>query len=113
MFSTIGAALVAAVLAFPVPQDNKADVRFRWAFGALTRTGDAEKLVRVTDDITLRTGDRLRMLVSPVTTCYVYVVHQGPDDDLTVLFPGPSAAFPPTYRPGVPFSVPSGSAWLT
>lgn len=110
---SITVALFAAVLAVHAPQDTQsADVRFRWAFGALTGSTGARQLVRITDDITLHSGDQLKMLLAPVTTCFVYVLRESPAGELSVLFPSPTGALPADYRAGASYSIPAGSDWL-
>jgi hypothetical protein len=117
MIQSIPAVALAAVLAFLPLHDTQpapdSQIRFRWAFAALTGPADARKLVRVTDDITLRTGDEIRMLVAPVTSCFVYVVHEDPKGVMTPLFPDTPAAFPAGYRAGAVFTIPADDGWLT
>ena len=43
-------------------QQRGPGVRFRFAFGALTGTGANEKLLSITQDTALRTGDRFKMM---------------------------------------------------
>jgi hypothetical protein len=94
----------------PPPDDQ---VRFRWAFGALTGPSGARTLVRVTDDITLKTGDEIKMLVSPVTSCFVYVVHEDPKGVVAPLFPETPDGFPAGYKAGARYSIPADGGWLT
>jgi hypothetical protein len=87
-------------------------MRLQWAFGAVTGRADAREFVRVTDDITLRTGDEVQMFLSPVTACFIYVLHEDPAGEMRVLFPGAAGAFPPGYGIAKPFYVPAEKAWL-
>ena len=117
MRQPIPAAVLAALLALlPLHASQPSadnEIRFRWAFAALTGSADARKLVRVTDDITLRTGDEIKMLVAPVTSCFVYVVHEDPKGLMTPLFPETPVAFPAGYRAGALFTIPADDGWLT
>jgi hypothetical protein len=110
---SFAAMLLAGVLSFlggqPAPAN---DVRFRWAFGALTGPTTSRQLVRVTDEMMLRSGDQLKMLVSPVSPCFVYVLHQDPRGELTVLLPAPAGAFPAVHHTGAPQLIPAGDDWL-
>lgn len=107
-----GATLLAGVLALLAAQQSPSDdVRFRWAFGALTGPATARTLVRVADEMTLRSGDELKMLVSPVSPCFVYVLHEDPRGEMTVLFPAPSGAFPAEPPAGRQL-IPPGDDWL-
>jgi hypothetical protein len=106
-------ALLAAVFASLGAQPPPAkDIRFHWAFGALTGPSTARTLVRVSDEMTLRSGDELKMLVSPVSHCFVYVLHEDPRGELAVLFPAESGTFPPGYGAGVRQLIPPGDEWL-
>lgn len=87
-------------------------MKLRWAFGAVTGPAGARAFVRITDDITLRTGDEVQMFISPVTPCFVYVLHEDPAGVMTVLFPDTPGAFPPGYGIGKTFYVPADKAWL-
>ena len=80
--------------------------------GALTGPADNRRFVRITDNATLRTGDRIQMFVSPVTSCFVYVLHEDPDGEMTLLFPATPGAFPPGYGIDKRFYVPAAKAWL-
>jgi hypothetical protein len=116
MLQSIPAAALAALLALPslaAQPSSGQDVRFRWAFAALTGPAGARKLVRVADDITLKTGDEIKMLVAPVTPCFVYVVHEDPKGVMTPLFPETPAAFPAGYKAGTTFMIPGDDGWLT
>jgi hypothetical protein len=106
--------LLTAALALPamLPASRAGEMQFRWAFGAMTGPADARRFVRITDDTTLRTGDEIQMFVSPVTACFIYVVHEDPAGEMTVLFPGTSGAFPPGYGVAKEFYVPAETGWL-
>jgi hypothetical protein len=117
MLQSIATAALAALLAFLPAHDSQPspgqDIRFRWAFAALTGPADARKLVRVADDITLRTGDEIKMLVEPVTSCFVYVIHEDPRGVVTPLFPETPDAFPARYKSGARYSIPADGGVLT
>ena len=116
MLQPLAAVALAALLvaaASSAPQTNASeDVRFRWAFAARTGPEGARKLARVTDDVTLRSGDEIRMLVGPVTSCFVYLVHEDPAGAIVPLFPDAGGAFPASYQPGALFDIPSSGDWL-
>lgn len=106
----LAALIVAVAPQGPQPASNDA-VRFRWAFAALTGPDGARQLMRVTDDVTLRSGDEIRMLVGPLTSCFIYVVHEDPKGVIAPLFPE-TGVFPASYQPGALFDIPDGDGWL-
>ena len=114
MFRTPHSWLLTAVLSLPaiLPASRAEEMKFRWAFGAMTGPAGARQFVRITDDITLRTGDEVQMFVSPVTACFIYVLYEDPAGDMTVLFPGTPGTFPPGYGIAKTFYVPAETEWL-
>jgi hypothetical protein len=87
------------------------DLTFRWAFGAMTGVGQSRHFVRITDDVRLRSGDELQMFLSPVTACFIYVLHEDPTGAFTVLFPPAPGGFPGNYGAAREYYVPA-SDWL-
>ena len=114
MFRTSQSWLLTLALILPaiLPATGAEEMKLGWAFGAMTGPATARHFVRITDDITLRTGDEIQMFVSPVTACFIYVLHEDPAGEMTVLFPGASGAFPPGYGMGRAYYVPAANAWL-
>jgi hypothetical protein len=103
-------ALVAVVIR---PVAGAEDVRFRWAFGAVTGAGKARHFVRITEDVTLRSGDEVQMFVSPLTACYIYVLHEDPAGAITPLFPATAGEFPANYGVAREYYLPEAGQWLT
>ena len=60
---------------------------FGWALAAMVGPPSEQQLVRLDDRHQVHNGDRLKMLVKPVSACWIYVVHQSPGDEITLLFP--------------------------
>jgi hypothetical protein len=106
----VAGALIAAITR---PIAGAEDVKFRWAFGAITGVGGGRHFVRVTDDVTLRSGDEIQVYLSPVTKCYVYVLHEDPAHAITALFPPKAGEFPANYGVGRDYYVPGPKQWLT
>lgn len=108
--------LVAGVLAFPGPQSARvqdaASVSFRWAFGALVHTEQEPKLLPITQDTTLKTGDQLKMFVELTTPCFVYVIYYGPQAEVRWLFPYQKQQFDTDYQPRKRYDIPQGETWL-
>jgi len=87
-------------------------VRFRWAFGAIVGPPDDRRLVAITRDTALKTGDRLKMLIELEKPCYVYLIYQGDDGGLTLLFPYDLKQFDDDYEVSRKYYVPRGNEWF-
>ena len=90
------------------PQDAGA-VRFRFAFGALTGSGENQKLTAITQDTSLKAGDRIKMMVEVEQPGFVYVLHRGPDDEIDLLFPPDLQRRPQTAQR---YYIPDGARWF-
>jgi hypothetical protein len=91
---------------------EEAQVSFRWAFGARVASGDPAKLVPITQDTTLQTGDQLKMLVELQKPCFVYVIHHGPAGEVHRLFPYQGQQVDTTYQTAKRYDIPFGEAWI-
>lgn len=95
-----------------VLQDEKDKVQFKWGFGVIAGKGENQRFVAITRDTTLKTGDELKMFVEPVQECFVYVLHHGPEGEVTLLFPYEFSQFTSDYRAGKGYNIPKGRFWL-
>ena len=87
------------------------DVRFRWAFGVATGAGAARHFAPITsEDVTLHSGDEIKMFVGPECKCFIYVLHQDQAGQFTVLYPA-DGAFTDT-PPSTASYIPAGGGWL-
>src|SRR5207244_1114732 len=91
-------------------QSRELMVRFRWAFGALTGPKSGRTLVSVRDGTILNSGDQVKLFVSPLTSCSIFVFYHSVQGDLELLFP--PAARQPDIKPGTPYYIPPGEQWL-
>ena len=91
---------------------EEANVHFRWAFGALVGGEDPPKLIAITQDTTLNTGDRLKMLVELKKQCFVYVIHHGPQGEVHWLFPANEQQLATDYQTAKRYDVPPGDTWF-
>lgn len=53
-------------------------------------------------------GGRIQLFASPVTACFVYIQHEDPAGEMTVLFPNKFPEFPLGYGAGQRFCLPAG-----
>jgi hypothetical protein len=88
------------------------DIVFRWAFGVLAGNEANPKLEAITADRALRTGDRLKMMVELQKECFVYVIYNGPQDQVKLLFPYKLSEFASDYQVGKRYYIPQGAAWF-
>ncbi len=66
---------------------NSPSIRFRWSFCAQTGLEDRSEIVAITKDTPLRSGDRIKMFLQPVSTCYLYVLYYSSQGELSLLYP--------------------------
>jgi hypothetical protein len=90
------------------PSDPGA-LHFLFAAGAqLAKPGDPRP-VPVETHTVLTSGDRIKFFLEPKSDVFFYLFHQGPQGDLSLLFPPDlKKAHPP---PGQQFYVPEGPLW--
>jgi hypothetical protein len=93
-------------------QGETEKVRFRWAFVALKQGDGGEKLVPVTRDMTLETGDQLKIYLELEKKCFVYVFYHGSQDELQLLFPYYMPMFTTDYVISKKYYIPQGTFWL-
>ena len=85
-------ALLACALVRSAPAEEATDsqtdkVHFRWAFAAVSGAGEDQQFLSVKRDTVLHSGDRFKMLIQLQDSCFVYLLHRGPDDAVQLLFP--------------------------
>ncbi|MEM5788095.1 MAG: DUF4384 domain-containing protein [Syntrophobacteraceae bacterium] len=104
------AALLAVTLASA--QQNEPDVGFRWAFGAMILSDGKKDIQPVVRDMTLKSGDQLKMMIELQKRCYVYLFHYNQHDGLKLLFPYSLQQFDSDYRVKQKYFIPRGEAWF-
>src|SRR5512142_1619691 len=80
------------------------NIRFRWAFGALA--GGEQKVTSLGEKATLRTGDKLKMMVDLQSRCFVYVFYQNAQGEMAMLFPYTLEQFSKDYATGKRYGIP-------
>jgi len=87
-------------------------VSFRWAFGAMVGPADDRRLVAITRDTVLKTGDRLKLLLQLKNRCFVYLFYRTAKDDIYLLFPYGPQYFEAEYETGKKYYIPRGKTWF-
>jgi hypothetical protein len=95
----------------PVAQEE-ANVHFRWAFGALVGGENPPRLIAITQDTAMKTGDQLKMLVELKKPCFMYVIHHGPQGEVQWLFPAHRPPFETDYQTARRYDIPPGGGWF-
>ena len=68
-------------------QSEDGDISFRWAFGALVEKGEGRELLSVEEEISLKTGDQLKIFLELTKECFIYLICQSSQGDISLLFP--------------------------
>ena len=110
-FAAVSLALVLTFASIGAAQEPTGHVEFRWAFGAL-RARDPEKLIQVSQNTALNSDDRLKFYVEPLCRCFIYLLFESAQKELTVLFPSPVTRLDTRLEPKTAFYVPDAVEWL-
>ena len=94
-----------------VQEEN--NIRFLWAFGALVDRGNGQKLVPITRDTTLQTGDQLKIFVELKKKCFVYLLYYDSRGDFHMLFPFDTKDFTSYRKTSEEFFIPPGNFMFT
>ena len=87
-------------------------VCFRWAFGAMVGPENDRRLVAITRDTELKTGDQLKILVELQKRCFVYVIYHTRQDEVHLLFPYNIQQFATEYTLFKKYYIPQGNMWF-
>lgn len=93
-------------------QKGEDAVSFRWAFGAMVGSKDDRRLVAITRDTVLKTGDRLKLLLQLKNRCFVYLFYRTAEDEIYLLFPYKLKLFDTGYKTGEKYYIPEGKIWF-
>jgi hypothetical protein len=90
-------------------QQNESNIGFEWAFGALV--GKSKIMVPIMRDTVLKSGEEIKMMVKLTKDCYVYLVHQGSNNEIDLLFPYEIRQFHTDYTVDKNYYIPKGRNW--
>lgn len=93
-------------------QKEENNVCFRWAFGAMVGPENDRRLVAITRDTTLKTGDQLKLLVEMEKKCFVYLIYHSGQNELHMLFPYEISQFSKDPETGKKYYIPQGTRWF-
>jgi hypothetical protein len=93
-------------------QEKENAVCFRWAFGAMVGQKGDRRLVAITRDTVLKTGDRLKLLLQLESKCFIYLFYRTAEDDIYLLFPKTLQQFETDYKTDKKYYIPEGKNWF-
>ena len=93
-------------------QTEENEVCFRWAFGAMVGQKGDRRLVAITRDTVLKTGDRLKLSLQLESRCFIYLFYRTAEDDIYLLFPNTLQQFETDYKVGKKYYIPEGTKWF-
>lgn len=99
----------------PIAQETNErmkDIEFLWAFGAMVKTGPSPRLIPITKDTTLKTGDQIKFFVSLEENCFVYLIYHSSQGEVSVLFPYRFEQLSRDFKTHALYYVPQGAEWF-
>jgi len=93
-------------------QPEKENVTFNWAFGALVGKESERKLISITRDTVLKTGDQFKMMVELKRKCFVYLIYHSGQGEVQLLFPNNIKQFSDNYKTLEKYYIPQGDLWF-
>lgn len=93
-------------------KNENINIWFRWAFGALSGGASDRKLVSISHDTCLKTGDQFKMMVQLKKMCFVYLIYHGSQNELQLLFPNNAEQFSEKNLAMTPYYIPPGEQWF-
>jgi hypothetical protein len=92
-------------------QDDN-DVIFQWTFGAIKNTNIGPQFQTVSRDTTLKTGDQIKFFIKLNKSCYLYLIYQSSQEELSILFPYRFKLLAKDYQISGNHYIPKGDQWF-
>jgi len=71
----------------PAGGKNGNKIVFQWAFCALQKADADQKPGVISRDTALKSGDQIKFFIKPESPCYLYLIYQSSQRELSVLYP--------------------------
>ncbi len=94
------------------PSALYSEVDFRWAFAAKSARNGKPVTRPVTQNMALKSGDKLKMMVELQKRCFVYLFHDDGVSGVKLLFPYTLQQFTRYYQPGHRYYIPRANGWF-
>ncbi len=93
-------------------EEGEKKISFRWAFGAMVGADNDRRLVAITRDTVLKTGDQLKMLVELKERCFIYLFYHTGEGEVAMLFPYDLKQFDANYQIFKKYYIPKENRWF-
>jgi hypothetical protein len=111
-FSVIIFIAIFGIASISAAHDNDKNVCFCWAFGGIVKGTQGLEFISIARDATLKTGDRLKLLIELEKKCFVYVIYRSAQGEVALLFPYELRQFADDYITGKKYYIPQGDRWF-
>ena len=91
---------------------DESHLTFQWAFGAIKNTGAGPQFDVITRDTVLRSGDQIKFFLKVEENCFVYLIYQSSQGELSVLFPYRFRRMADNYKISGHFYIPKDDQWF-
>ena len=88
------------------------NVTFLWSFGAIRNTGTGPRFESITRDTAMKSGDKIKFFLRVENNCFVYLIYQSSQGDLSVLFPYRFKMEDKGYQTSENYYIPKGDQWF-
>ena len=88
------------------------NVTFNWAFGAIKNTDAGPHFEAITRDTVMKSGDQIKLFLRVENKCFVYLIYQSSQGDLSVLFPYRFKLLDNGYHISRNYYIPKGDQWF-
>jgi hypothetical protein len=88
------------------------NVTFQWAFGAIRNTDNGPQFEAITRDTVMKSGDQIKFFLRVENKCFVYLIYQSSQGDLSVLFPYRFKLLDNDYQISRNYYIPKGDQWF-
>jgi len=91
---------------------NEGRFIFQWAFGAIKNTGLGSEFEVISRDTMLRSGDQIKFFLRLEKKCFVYLIYQSSQGELSILFPYRFKLLADNYQISGHHYIPKGDQWF-
>ncbi len=96
-----------------IAQETPRQISFRWALVGKMSVDGKKAIINIQRDTVLYTGDSFKMLIQPLSRCYIYVMFQDSRGGMTLLFPYSSQEIGTSVSTDVSYTMPRGRLWYS
>ena len=104
---------LATLAAASESQLKENEVAFNWAFTAITEIDGKTGVMPITGDMTLKTGDQLKMMLSFENDCFIYLIYRSSTGEIVRLFPYEFVEVIKKSRTNQQYFFPDANNWYT